>query len=406
VIQKTYNTQDVLGKPKQAREVRSGVTTGTGTNPAIPRGGRTSRAASVSGGSHVDRASDSRSLSGRCVHRSGQPSLVGPGPGPLGGGWVGSGGEGAQSGHEGDVGPLSGGLGAEPPRDLKHVTRRAEMSSRSSLRNNQYKFDYEWADLEIERAAHCGNIWQTLTHSNCGAIVAFPTRCDSRACKRCASFRGARLRSRYQQPLMDIKALSMLTFTIKNVMTLAELPEALETLMKGWERIRRRKVWNKEARGVWSLEITWSKTNGFHPHLHVVGHIPWIDLDELHVVWGKLTGAKARPHIERARSTPDKLALIKESMKYVCKSWELDPEPKRGVLAILKKRNAVHPFGGLKRVPDPEREKCHCPRCGVKFKYNEWEREEHDSLKALRRHPLWADIYWEWEWGSKPNFDP
>lgn len=296
-----------------------------------------------------------------------------------------------------------GGAGAEPPRG----PRRGRAAKRSSTRGNGYRLDWEKADRYISKMQECGTRFILWTHTAdyCGARILSPQSCDVRACRRCAKRRTGRLIEAYARQVQTFKMPALVTFTVPNVQTSAELPAALELLVKGFEKLRRRSVWPKRARGFWSLEITWSAEKGFHPHIHCVADLPWLKLRDLATTWTALTGAKHQPDVKRAGTPELKEGLVREGTKYTTKEWELEDEPLRAILAVTAGRRMFNPFGGLRAVQD-ERGKsgARCPGCEKVFDHDDYGREweacsiDADEVRAVWTGPLWADLHRGWNY--------
>jgi hypothetical protein len=155
------------------------------------------------------------------------------------------------------------------------------------------------------------------------------------------------------------------TFTVPNVLEAGDLPAALENLIKGFERLRRQNGWPKKARGLWSLEIVWSPERGFHPHIHAVVDLPWIDYRWLGKAWLELTGAKHCPDVKRPENERAREGLVFEALKYILKPGDIDPSALRSVLAVTAGRRMCNPFGGLRARSTESTEDCrlHCPGC-------------------------------------------
>jgi hypothetical protein len=206
---------------------------------------------------------------------------------------------------------------------------------------------------------------------------------------------------------------AMLTLTVPNVLDANGLPLAVERLVKGFERLRRRAVWPKGVRGFWSLEVTWSAAKGYHPHLHVILEFPWVDLAGLAREWTALTGAKHQPDLQRAEAPGQRAGLLKEAIKYVLKPGCFDSQALRVVLALLHGRRAFNGFGGLRMagLEDPDKPlvcpKCHAPFCwpwrrvaGRWMAVNDdWHlvRMSAAEVRLLKIGPYWPDVFDGWK---------
>ena len=265
--------------------------------------------------------------------------------------------------------------GTQRQGDRGEMDAVAVKPPKSKTRNNRFRPDWEYADKQIQALQSCGTQVVRFRHQapNCGALIYVPTHCDIRACQRCGRRRSARELAKYKDQILQFAKPAMLTFTVPNAKDAAELCERLETLTKGFERLRRQKCWPKTARGVWSLEITWSAEKGYHPHLHVIADFPWLEhLDYIVQAWQELTGAKHHVDITRPRTQAEREQLPHEGMKYITKAWELDDDALRTILAVMGRRRMFNPFGGLRAAKEDQGETeagaC-CPGCGSDLKW-------------------------------------
>jgi hypothetical protein len=229
----------------------------------------------------------------------------------------------------------------------------------------------------------CGQQVLRFVHKRiiCNASIFIPTSCDVRTCQHCGKARTGRELARYEDSIKAFHHPALLTLTVPNVMTLEELCVSLETLTKGFEKLRRHKMWPKGARGVWSLEVTWNPDTGYHPHIHAVCDLPYLDFRWLSKAWSDLTGAKHCPDVKRPKNDEQKARLAREGIKYVSKAWELPPDVLRGLLAILGKRKLLNSFGGLRaKKEDKLASGACCPGCQVPLRQCGMNMERHVLL--------------------------
>jgi len=191
-----------------------------------------------------------------------------------------------------------------------------------------------------------------FVHDRCGARVFVQFRCDERPCALCAPRRVRRIRRRYELIIRKFIRPSLLTFTVPNVKAPGELPGSIQGLTQGYQLLRRDEVWPK-CKGFWSLEVTWSAEQGYHPHLHVLADFPFLENWErdfrggIAAAWSRLTGAKHEVDLARPKTPEEREGLFREAIKYVTKQWELDDSALRAILAVIGQRRMFNPFGGL-----------------------------------------------------------
>lgn len=237
------------------------------------------------------------------------------------------------------------------------------------IRNDRFQLDWAYADECLEAMQVCGREGKMFVHNRCQARILVEFRCDERACSKCAPRRSRRLRRRYEPVVRAFKRPALFSLTIRNVMEARELPAALETLTKGFEKLRRSKAWPK-CPGFWVLEITWSAAKGYHPHIHALIDFPWLedwdrDMGRITHAWRARTGALVHPDLKRPhpRDQEKVEGLYREALKYVTKQWELDDSVLRAILAVIGHRRMCNGFGGFKCAEEEDESGARCPKC-------------------------------------------
>ncbi len=271
------------------------------------------------------------------------------------------------------------------PEGLDTGDQARSEAKRVKKRNNRFTLDYAHADKQLELMQYCGQQVLRFVHRRiiCNANIFIPTSCDVRACQHCGKARTGRELARYGDAIRAFRMPALLTLTVPNVMTIEELPAALETLKKGFEKLRRHKLWPKGAKGVSSLELTWNVDTGYHPHIHAVCDLPWLNFEWMNQAWEKLTGAKHRPDVKRPQTQAAREGLPYEAVKYITKAWELPPDVLRNILAITGKRKLLTAFGGLRaKKEDKLASGACCPGCQVPLKQCGMNMERETLLKS------------------------
>lgn len=274
-------------------------------------------------------------------------------------------------------------------------------------RNDAFTPDWTYADKQLELMECCGRQVVRFVHKRiiCNASIFIPTSCRVRPCPHCGKARTARELGRYAEQVEGFKMPALLTLTVANVDTIEELCKALETLTKGFSKLRRHKLWPKGARGVWSLEITWNKDTGYHPHIHAVVDLPWIDLRWLSKAWFDLTGAKHCPDVTRPKTAEERQNLPYEALKYVTKAWELPKDVLRGILAVIGRRKMLNSFGGMRAkkeekvptgacCPGCETPLAHCFKNMERATLSQEEAANVQTWLKSEGHPVYTDWYY------------
>ena len=204
--------------------------------------------------------------------------------------------------------------------------------------------------------------------------------------------------------------LIFVTLTVKNVSSKA-FADTIENILKGWKKMERTAKF-KQIRGYYrTLEVTISKNNEYHPHLHVLCMVDedyfkksnenYIKTEELVKCWKRSINADYTPvcYMQRVKG---KKALL-EISKYMVKSWELiqdrtEEELDQIVYTLISglKRRRLTGYGGrFKTVNKTLKEE---------LKERKYDNEETEELFCLtgnhRKSGEFVDeeIYcWDWK---------
>ncbi len=259
-----------------------------------------------------------------------------------------------------------------------------------------FRLDETRGRRDLESARLCGKravIWE---HKPCGARGPVIDSCNRRVCTKCSRRRAAHVQRRYARDVAAFRHPALVTLTVPNARSPESLEAALGLLLGGFRELRRRRVWPKGTRGLWSLEVTWSAEHGYHPHLHVVCDLPWVDFEDLSAEWERLTGARHRPDVKRAITDRSRAGLLREGIKYVAKPWELPGEALLAVASALAGRRMVQPFGGV-RAHDEDPGRLLCPCCEEPYDPHLFEEDwfrtwvNSEDLQAFATGPRWVD---------------
>lgn len=191
-------------------------------------------------------------------------------------------------------------------------------------------------------------------------------------CGLCAIRRASRLMAGYVERFQVIKekcpALNpyLVTLTVRNSHDLAQvlkhLLDCLRTLHRRRDRPNQPSLMHGVFGGVYSVELTYDRVTGWHPHVHAI----WLAEEEpntyaLRSEWEKITGdsfmCDVRPIVADADLPPDIDPHAKgfaECFKYAMKPSELGPDLLEIAYPILAGRRLVGSFGLFRGVPEPE----------------------------------------------------
>lgn len=272
----------------------------------------------------------------------------------------------------------------------------------------KYIPDWKRGERELQRICTCGTKWNVWSHKVCGAWWKSPITCNSRWCPRCGRRRADDLVERYYSGISRFRRPALITLTVPNCSG-GWLGLHLQVLTEAFKRLRRRKKWNA-PRGLYSIEVKWSKKKLYHPHLHIICDWKYLKFSELNKLWKQITeklfADRGRPHVvshcpqvdlsdkngrfhlKDGRIVSREYAL-REVCKYACgvkrgqanSEFPAYPEHVRWEIAsTLSGSRMIQPYGNLK--PEKKR-KCelHCPDCGTL--YQSWAHASHWRREVL-----------------------
>ena len=215
-----------------------------------------------------------------------------------------------------------------------------------------------WPEL-ADKIRDCGLTAKKMRCGSCGGEWLAPDRCHHRLCPDCGHIRALRLFNAHIH-LTGRPNLKHLVLTFKNTPELA--PEAIPWMRSCFTRLRHRKVFARSWRGgIYSMEFTYTKAMGWHPHIHALIDGDFVPQAEISKAWLAITGSSAVVWIEKAKKS-------KQVLKYILKpSDELlaDPAALDNFLRVIRGRHFVSGWGKWYGVSERWlMGELTCPYCG------------------------------------------
>ncbi len=202
-----------------------------------------------------------------------------------------------------------------------------------------------------EAFANCGADAIVMIERKSGRLRINAHHCHDRFCEACQAQRCAIMQQNLAKLVRQGKTLHVvLTWRSED----RPLADQLADLYAAAARLRSRKWWRKRVSGgSQTLEMTWNQeTNQWHPHLHLLVHAQWLQLQELSSEWQKVTGHSHRVHVSLVNQD---LAAIREVTKYLSKpihrSIEFLPNVLDECIVSLKGRRLITTFGSWRGTP-------------------------------------------------------
>jgi hypothetical protein len=248
-----------------------------------------------------------------------------------------------------------------PPKDKKlpSLVKRArskwytQQYLKELVHNKELKLHKQYS-----RAYHCAEV--IIQDGD----VLRARYCNSRSCNGCNRIRTAKFMNGYIVPLRELGQLYLTTLTIPNV-TEAELPEAVERLIKTTQlsiRNVREKKGFIELSGIRKIEITYnSKTNTYHPHVHVLHNLEVGGLIIIEHLTRNPT-AKIIAQDTRKMGANDLNEVFKYATKFLIKDDKIknqlnvDSYALNVIMESLDKKRTFQTFGHIRTLKPIEQE--------------------------------------------------
>lgn len=282
----------------------------------------------------------------------------------------------------------------------------------------RYLPKWDVAALELIRVSTCGTFVNWWKHEECDSAWPVPISCNSRWCSRCAARRAEQIVERYMPSVSQFRRPALVTLTVPNCHQ-GWLALYLTVLSEALKRLRRSNAWTAKD-GIYAIEVKWSKSKGFHPHIHMLVNWEWTDLQELSRTWRRITEklfrdyghpllVKHQPDVKWVRGK-NILYALGEVVKYACgvKRGQAGSEfphypysVQLEIAAALSGTRMVQPFGHLKAVPKLKYS-YYCPHCGKQYHMwehaSKWDRQvmSTQEVASTKRVCTWLNFYDGW----------
>ncbi len=234
----------------------------------------------------------------------------------------------------------------------------------------------------------CGLTAKKMRCRGCGAEWIAPDRCHHRLCPQCGQIRALRLFNAHKW-LTGRPNLKHLVLTFKNTPGLSW--ETIPWMRSCFTRLRRRKLFARSWRGgVYSMEFTYSKETGWHPHIHALVDGDFVPQVKIASAWREITGSSQVVWIARAKRS-------KQVLKYILKPGQDlldDPAALDNFLTVIQGRHFVSGWGRWYRVCEAWlMGELTCPCCG-------------STDIGVVGKVIWSDYYGQWVERSPPDEPP
>ena len=220
---------------------------------------------------------------------------------------------------------------------------------------------YEDLDLEnlTEHAtelAWCRHFAWLVRHEDTGLVKVVANACHLRWCPVCAQVKRMVIKTAVSKWLRTVKRPKFMTFTVKH--STEPLDDQIRRLYKGYRLFRQHKLLKKKQRGgVWFFQIKRSKKSGeWHPHLHVVADMDYVNKVEIQDEWLLVTGDS---YVVDIRAIKDPGKVVDYVARYCatpCRLSDNTPEDRLAIANTLHGKRLCGRFGsGNKCIFKPQR---------------------------------------------------
>lgn len=228
----------------------------------------------------------------------------------------------------------------------------------------------------------------TLCCGHCGHSLSVPVYCGDRFCPVCSRARRARVRSRLEFLIANVKFkpgenLSHFTLTIKNA---ADLQEGMRLLVASFRKLRARQFWKRHVTGgAFVLEVTRAE-NDWHCHIHCIAAAKFLSQRVLSTVWFKCSGANYC-YVKRI----PKSHAVRYLTKYLSKS-EVPEDLQPQVSQELRHYRLFQPFGSWLALNSKwQKPHYNCPDCGQRSWFpldllSHSEQMQFEHMRSPHRH--------------------
>jgi hypothetical protein len=207
--------------------------------------------------------------------------------------------------------------------------------------------------------ACCGAIYYVMESVEApGTYRLAANACHDRFCLPCATER-SRTIAWNLRAYLGAQPCRFITLTVRS--SREPLQELLTKLYSSFQKLRRDPLWAKtQTGGIAFLEVKWSsRTERWHPHLHVIAQGASMQQEALARAWHRCTGDS---HIVDIRAVKDPGIVLGYVTKYASKPFDgsmLRNQPRlEEAVVALRSRRLVICFGAWRRLkvtskPDP-----------------------------------------------------
>jgi len=203
---------------------------------------------------------------------------------------------------------------------------------------------YEARPEKVAAFKSCRSQARFMRNTETGAVRVAARTCHIRFCPLCGRARARRVADGIAEWLRPLPHRTLLTLTLQSADL--GLDHQLAHLVSSFRRLRRLPAFAAVAKGgVWFVQVTRNaKTGLWHPHLHIVGSIDWIEKRQLSKLWADASAGSTIVDIHRIRRLTFGASY---AARYVARPAELADLPDAAAVELVTACQGVHMLGAF-----------------------------------------------------------
>lgn len=235
----------------------------------------------------------------------------------------------------------------------------------------------------VGKARECHMEETVRSCTSCRKKSRFWNRCDLKWCPICAPRLSRERKESVEWWAKLLQQPKHVVLTARNREVVHK--DYFKFIKAAFGKLRRTHVWSLVKGGFYQAETTWSKTDGFHVHLHVLVDARWVDARLLAQTWGRLVGQDfAVVMVKDCRGK----GYIQEVTKYLVKGSDMASWPAETIAGFIEATTGVKTFGVFGSL------------FGKRTEWREWIAQIHAGRVQCEcgcaRWELEERIRWEW----------
>lgn len=189
---------------------------------------------------------------------------------------------------------------------------------------------------KYHRFLGCGEDVWVYQHNGTGELAFRHNCCLDRWCLVCGRMRSAKIAESLREKI-DEELPLFITLTVRGK-SHQSLKELLSQLKTSWAALKSSPLWKSKIQGgAAMIEVKWSDSGHWHPHLHILCHGKYLPVGPLTQLWQALTGNSHIVYVTRVTDINVPLAYVtKYASKPMDKSFVRIPGKLAEAMIALK----------------------------------------------------------------------